>query len=171
MKITPIKAAKANLETAAAEALGGRRVMKTVFPTQPITRADATEIPQGDAKARTAFSQAVAPATATPAFGNPTFDGMPAELVMRRSKVATVRRSLADLARRVKDDQAGLSPMLDDLADDAEALQAAEMFEVAVARKFLADLGAVVDALAADKPAEPAETEAANPNIGVPTEA
>jgi len=80
-------------------------------------------------------------------------------------------RSLADLARRVKDDQAGLSPMLDDLADDAEALQAAEMFEVAVARKFLADLGAVVDALAADKPAEPAETEAANPNIGVPTEA
>lgn len=171
MKTTPIKAAKADLEAAAAEALGGEPTKPPVFPTQPIGRAEPDTIPQGNAPARVLFTRAVETAAAAPAFGNPTLDGMPPELVMRRSKVGTVRRSLADLARRVKDDQAALTPMLDDLADDAEALQAAEMFEVAVARKFLADLSAVVDALATEKPAETAApAEIQDPSIGIPTE-
>lgn len=148
----------------AAAALGGEPVRPPSFPMQAVALAEASPLPAGDAAARAAFTRAVAAAAAPQTFGNPTLDGLPPELLARRGKAATTRRALADLATRVLDDHRQLSALLDDLADDAADLQAAEMFDVATARRLLDGLKAVVDSLntAPAPPAAPAaETEPA----------
>lgn len=141
------------LEKEAAAALGGPPVMPPVFKTQPVDarpRPDAGVVTRGE-EARKAFAtQSVAAASASPrAFGNPTFDGPPPELAARRGKAEVARRRLANLAGLISAEQSALGSLLDDLADDAEELKAAEHFDVATARKFLADLAGVVSALSA----------------------
>ena len=142
--IKPRRGKPADLEAAAAQALGGEAVRPPSFPMQPIARAEAKEDPQAS-EARAAFSQAVtAGNAASPVFGNTTFDGIPAAQLERRSKVGTARRMLADLASRVVSDAKFLNTLLDDLADDAETLRAAEAFDVDYARTFINHLKDVV---------------------------
>lgn len=159
-KTTPVRRAAPppDLEAAAAEALGGAPVRPPSFPTQAVAHAEAEPLPAGDPAARAAFTRAVAAAGTPQTFGNPTLDGLPAELLMRRSKAASARRALADLATRVLDDHRHLSAVLDDLGDDSADLQAAEMFDVPTARRLLDGLKAVVLSISsAPQPAAPAE--------------
>jgi hypothetical protein len=145
---------------AAAEALGGPPMMPPAVKPQPIgtARADAGVVTAG-AEARAAASQRIATGGSPEraAFGNATFDGPPAELSERRGKAETARRRLANLATLIVAEQAALGSLLDDLADDAAALKAAEHFDVATAKKFLKDLAAVVEGLKSKPAPKPAK--------------
>lgn len=137
---------------AEAEKLAGGKI-----PSLPMRKIQARPVPSQESDeakaAREAFSiatggQPVAPAAAA-AIGNTTFDGLPDELATRRAKVAGARQRLADLAARVNKAHADLTPILDDLADDADALKAGEAFDCEVARGFLNGLKTVVDGVSA----------------------
>lgn len=153
--ISPSGKSAAHLK-AQAEALAGGKI--PALPMRKITPRPVPAQESEEAKAaREAFTiatggQPVAPA-APAALGNTTFDGLPDELATRRAKVAGARQRLADLASRVIKAHADLTPILDDLADDAEALKAGEAFDCEVARGFLNGLKTVVDGVSAPPPA------------------
>lgn len=153
LRTRPISGAPVS-STAAVAALGG-------LPARPPGSLRERKVAIGPGVVAPA-----APSTAFPSpLGNPTFDGPPPELVARRAKAQQVRGSLAALAERVLSAHAELTPIIADLADDAEGVAAAEHFDCEVATKFLTDLKGVVDGLSsapAEETAAPAAEAAAD---------
>lgn len=160
---------KAAIEAAAAEALGGPAVKPPAMATRKIARPNVAEDAEKDRAAREAFTLAnggeVGPSK-VPTLGNTTFDGVPDEMASRRAKVAAARQGLAKLAAAILKADEMITPILDDLADDAEGLKKAEAFDCEVARGFLGGLKSVVDSITGGKakpetaaPAEETATE------------
>lgn len=145
-----------SIAKAAAAALGGEPVKPPAMPTQTIGKA--APIPTGDADARAAF-KARHEEPISPITGNPTFDAPDPAVIARREKVASVRTRLGALIRQIESEHTALMPALAEFDADAAELQAAEQFDPATARKFLAYLHATVESLTR-KAAKPAKEKA-----------
>ena len=150
--------------TEATQALGGEPVKPPAIQAQRVQtatpRADAGVVTQGE-EARKAFAASIGPARPA-AFGHPTFDGPAPELAARRATAAEARRRLATLAGIIAAEQSAIGSLLGELDSAAAELKAADQFDVAVARQFLAGLQAALDAVktppaAAEKKSKKAE--------------
>jgi hypothetical protein len=133
------------MEDAALDAFGG----PAARPPQPLEMGDV--LARETFEARHAAAQAAA-AAPLPPLGNSTFDPAPSEMLARRAKVGIVRDRLGSLARLILSEQAALTPILSDLADDSALVREAEAFEVETAGDFLTALTALVTGLSTPKP-------------------
>lgn len=124
-------------ESAAAEALGGLPARPPAFveTTVPVTAAQA------------AFTAREAGPVAPEPIGNSTFDSAPVELLARREKIQSVRKSLGDLVRAMTQTVSTANPLLAILKSDSKALLSSEGFDVAEAQKFLNAVTIVLDGI------------------------
>lgn len=148
-----------SITTAAAAALGGppvrppsalkpQAVGKSAAVRPQTPAPETTALPEGQADARAAFTQAIARGEgASSAIGNPTFDGPPAEVMERRAKVGAVRAGLVSLANGISEKAAAMRALIEDLDDDGETLRKAEHFDTACALGFIGGLETVLASL------------------------
>lgn len=135
------------LEAAAEDALGGPAARPPQPSPGPLEMGDVVNRAAFEARHTAAQAAAGPPAP----LGNSTFDPTPAALLARRAKVGIVRDRLGNLARLIQSEQAALSPILQDLADDSKLIRESEAFDVDTAGDFLAAAGALVADLARKK--------------------
>jgi hypothetical protein len=143
---------------AVAQALGGEPARPPALPTQKVARAvEDPALAELRAARAAEFTAAESTAPAALNTGTPTFDGIPAEVQARRAKVAAATAGLGHIISFLRKAEGELSPVLADLADDADAIKAAEFFDPKEAQEFLAALLACIPSPAA--PAAPPAPE------------